>query len=345
MSFLDFRLKPLVVQRQLQAFSAWDKNANLRDALDRKDLLGAHGAATAVLARRLRERQGPEPPVSLPYPKDSGAYRQTFLLDPYDDIYYALLASSAAPSVQRGLPGSDVVLSTRFLPQAGGVFAAEDWRAANRRRGIVDRSGRLPFGGLDVQDQYLTTSPGVVVTALNTCQTPTFVVEEVVAFLEGLSSWPTGPIGLAAGPMASALFGTVSLLPVDRLLARLGVTYERWVDDIVIQCLGESHFETTVEAVDTQLRYRNQSLNRDKTWFEDAREAPLASQWADTSFDNSDDEVSLAALERAVEEANAPRCRFILGGLKWKHDTSAVPFVVHNDDAWRLAPKHSGDYL
>lgn len=336
---------PLRVVRQVKAGLSWERDANVRDVLGRKDL-AFNGEATAeVLNRRRREDRGPEPALSLAYPKDDGGFRQTCVLDPFDDIRYSLVASTAAPYVNNALPDSATVLSSRFVESGLSVYRAEGWREAKKRRGLrVDRSGSLCVGGFDVKNQFDTTPPALIGTLLNSSLAPSWLVDECVGLLHSFGAWPGATSGLPTGPMASALFGTFALLPVDRLLQRLGVPYERWVDDFVTQPQDERHFEFVRDAVDEMLR-PHQGLNPNKHWFSPEAEPQASSSDLDLSCDEQHRSPSLEALRHAVSERDSKRCRFLLGSLRWRENAAAVPYVVCTPEVWRLAPKHSGDYL
>ena len=141
---------------QLQAFRTWEHDSNLPDVIGRSDLIGAPELATEVLRSRLRERGGPEPPLSLPFPKDNGTHRQTFILDPYDDLHLALVASVLAPATEAALPSNTTVLATRFVGGRRGAFGAEGWRAAQGRRRLKREPRNMPVGGFDVAEHFAT---------------------------------------------------------------------------------------------------------------------------------------------------------------------------------------------
>jgi hypothetical protein len=147
--------------------------------------------------------------------------------------------------------------------------------------------------------------------------------------------------------MASALLGTVALLPVDRTLARESVPYERWVDDVTVAARSELEFNDTEALVQRVLTSNGQTLNHSKRWFEAApahdHVAPSQLEWgqdAATSVDSSVD-----ALRRAVARGDAGHCRYLLGALRGRRDTAAVPLVVTESRVWRMGPRYAADYL
>jgi hypothetical protein len=336
-----------LIARQLEAVTRWDRSsANLRDVLDRRDLIAAPAIAADVISRRVSDDRGPEPLVPLPYPKDDGTTRRTCLLDPFDDLRFALLASAVAPDINRALPGPDVVLSTRFLPLGPRVFYAENWREAKKRkRHVVGHDPKRGVGGFDVEQHYPTIGTERVVRLLNSVGAQPGVIEELAAMLDGFAAWPVSPRGLPVGPMASALFGTLALLPVDRLLKGLSVTYERWVDDFTVAADDRGTFDAIVIAVNEQLAHAGQRLNESKTWYDAPRDDDDSLVDVDYDFVADPDETSLEALERAIEARAAKDCRFVLGGLRYRSEPQAAKFVAANDEVWQLAPKHSADYL
>jgi len=324
----------------------WERDANTRDVLDRRDLLSQPALVGRVLRRRREPGSGPQPVATLPFPKDDGTFRTTCVLDPFDDLWYSMLASVACPSINSALPAIDVVLSTRFIPESSGAFGAEGWRDAKKRRGAsVDRSGAKPIGGFDVEQHYGTVSTAGVAQLLNSCLAPSWLVGEFEEFHQGLSAWPGTPPGILVGPMASAAFGTLALLPVDRVLQRSSVRFERWVDDITVEVRDEKHFADVRDAVDEQLRLGGQRLNPEKSWFESkAEEEPSQSESIPNS-EHDGDEISVEALQEAVEAKDGRRTRYQLASLGGRPGLDAAPFVISCDDVWVLAPKYAGDYL
>jgi hypothetical protein len=337
---------PELVARHLEAMARWDRNANLRDVLDRQDLRADAAATSDALARRLREGRAPGPLAPLPYPKDDGTTRLTCAVDPFDDLYFALLMSMAAPFVNEVLPGPLVVVSTRFLPVGPGVFIAEDWRQATKRKGrIVDRSGNDGVGGFDVARHYPTTNIESIERLLNGCLVPASTINRIILLLRGFHEWPSSPTGLPVGPMGSALLGTLALLPVDRLLRRLGVDHERWVDDFTVAAHTEPAFNDITAEVEGQLSRTGQGLNPKKTWFK----GPVDTNESLVEFDFDDPlpswDTSLEGLRHVVRMRDRKGCRYVLGGLRAQENPDAVAYTAETDDLWDLAPKHSGDYL
>lgn len=345
MSGQIMKMAPEAIDCQLTASIAWERDANLRDVLVRKDLSHDSALTAEVVHDRTRSERGPEPPLEVPYPKDDGDFRRTCVLDPFDDLRFSLLASALAPFANSALPDCRTVISTRFLPAGRGCFRAEGWREARKRRDkSLDRAGRLPLGGFDVQNHYATVSRSSLLSVMNSCLAPAWLVDACEEFLASLSSWPGAPQGLPTGPMASALFGTLALLPADRALARLGVPYERWVDDFVTQPEDEAHFEIVRNEVDFTLQ-PHQQLNPEKDWFE-PRNEPDPSQFAESIPNDGFAHLNqFDELRAAVDQGDAKRCRYLLGGLRYKKNSRAVPFVVSDYRIWTLAPKHAGDYL
>ncbi|HEX9854456.1 MAG TPA: hypothetical protein VGC47_04015 [Acidimicrobiia bacterium] len=279
MSVLGTRVSDETVRYQLLAHAEWDRDANLRDVLDRKDLLAQPALVASLLAERLSSGTPATAPMSCSYPKDDGTYRTTWVLDPFDELRYSLLASAVAPRVNATLPNDRIVLSTRFIEFGRRVYGAEGWRTARRRQGsVVTRTGPHPVGGIDVERQYETCPLSGIETALNSCGVDGWLVDETMAMLQELAAWPA-TAGILVGPMGSAMFGTLSLLSLDRLLARLQVLYERWGDDVTASTQNERHFTEIVTAV-SDLLAPAQRLNASKTWFgETADHAPSGTEF------------------------------------------------------------------
>lgn len=336
-----------LVADQVRAFRTWDRDANLPDVLERADFRARPDLVSDTLHRRRAETRGPQPVLVLPYPKDDGTQRTTCLLDPFDDVLYALAVSAIAPAVERALPGSDVVLSIRFVPSRQ-VFRSEGWRDARKRKGgNVDRKSKSGVGGFDVKDHFGSIAFDSLRRTLYSCGVPDGACEDLIGFLESLGRWPSSPNGIPAGPMASALLGTVALLPLDRVLSRSGRAYERWVDDVVVEVPTEAQFVVLRQEVDRVLSLNSQVLNSSKTWYEERTE-PSGGSIGDFDERLDSDEAappSLDALRDAVELGDAQRCRFVLGGLTARDDDRAVGFVAENPRLWEMAPTYAGDYL
>jgi hypothetical protein len=146
--------------------------------------------------------------------------------------------------------------------------------------------------------------------------------------------------------MASALLGTVALLPVDRLLGRMGVAYERWVDDFTVEAAAEPTFLEIRRSVHDILGLLGQGLNVAKDWYEQPEAAVDASVGGPVDFEPGGEErPSVDALADAVSALDSRRCRYLLGGFRSRRDASAVPFTVSTPVLWEIAPKPSADYL
>ena len=345
--FVPIVNSPEPIADQLNAFKAWDRDANLPDVISRADLLARPDLVAHVISERVGGMRGPEPPLALTFPKDDGTTRITCLLDPFDDVAYALRVSRLAGCVERALPQDTVVQSTRFR-QVGRGFGAEGWRAARRRRGtVVDRKASSGVGGFDVASHFGSVRWDTLALVMHSCMVTDGACEELLEFLDACGAWPGSPDGLPAGPMASALLGTAVLLPADRVLARLQVPYERWVDDFVIAAPTEDGYVAAREAVNEVLAVNGQSLNQAKDWYN--QPAELASASLDgfelSDLDNGQPDFTASALAEAIATEDPKRCRSILGGMRSREDGGAVPLVATNDVIWELAPKYAGDYL
>lgn len=336
------------VSDQIRALEIWDREANLPDVLQRADHRAFPGLVARVISNRETDRRGPEPMLNLPYPKDDGTHRITCLLDPYDDLRFALLASRVARRAEAALPTPSVVLSTRFVPY-GRAYGAEDWRAAKvrQRLNIHQRLGSC-VGGLDVSNYFASIRMDTIRRILNSCLVPQAQVEAVVALLEGFAAWPTSPSGLPAGPMGSALFGTLALLPIDRLLSKLGVVYERWVDDFMLEASSEWEFREVRDAVAQGLACNGQMLNSKKEWFKEPTADFDQSLGEPDRLDAAVDpmaHLAVDALTDAINSRDSRRCRFILGRLRARRDTRGCLLVVSSDVLWTIAPRQAGNYL
>lgn len=336
-----------LVAGQLEATRLWDRDANLGDVLDREDLLAQPYLVGKVLDARRRQGVEAEPVATLPYPKDDGTYRRTCTINSYDDLLYAYFATVAAPIVNRRLPCEDIVISSRFVPMSSIVYMAEPWRQAKKRRGkIVDKRGTDAVGSVDVASHFPTINRESLSRVCNSCSVPDWLTDRLLTLLDRPSAWPNCPPGLPIGLMGSAFFGTMALLPLDRLLARREVRYERWVDDIDFNCMDQSHFEDIAGSIDALLGFSGQQLNPAKTRYQnviDLEENSLSE--LDDQPERGEAIANEAVLRDAVDRRDRRRCRFALGGLRRHRSTEALQLVVAGDDIWELAPKYAGGFL
>ena len=114
-------------------------------------------------------------------------------------------------------------------------LALEDWRGARGRfraaaRSNLDGAASVFLG--DVEDCYGSIGRSTVMTALRRLDLDAADAGRVGGVLADLQR--RGVRGLPVGPDASAILGNAVLLEVDHAFAREGLTFLRWVDDVVV---------------------------------------------------------------------------------------------------------------
>jgi hypothetical protein len=161
-----------------------------------------------------------------------------------------------------------------------------------------------------------------------------------------LQSAPQTSRGLPVGPDGSAPLGVVALLPVDRALAREGITYIRWMDDIVIFLRDLADAEWVISLVGTQLRAQGQSLNQEKIDLDEIGSYSFgAGSGAEygSHEDLFDDPASV--LERLAEAENPAGVTSALGVLRRNSDPSGVPVLKRHRWVHETFPKQSAAYF
>jgi hypothetical protein len=134
---------------------------------------------------------------------------------------------------------------------------------------------------------------------------------------------------------------------LDVLLRRFGLSFVRYVDDIVIFCQSEGEFWRVSEALSHQLSYIGQDLNWAKNEYhlcgDGVHEAGAASlDEIASDFEEGDAEGGLWA---ALEAGDAERVRFLLGGLRSHSDPSGIAPLRAYRWAVRELPRQAMSYL
>ncbi len=167
-------------------------------------------------------------------PKPSGGTRRVVVLDPVDEMAFSRSVARLAPSFRRALgPESHASRVAAWDPRRG--LLLEPWRHARRRwHGEVRRMGSQGHrvAVTDVRECYGSIAPWVVEQRLRAIGAPEDGIDEVGSWLRAFRE--AGVEGLPVGPVASAVLADAVLAAGDDALRRAGVSFIRWVDDVVI---------------------------------------------------------------------------------------------------------------
>jgi hypothetical protein len=172
-------------------------------------------------------------------PKPGGGFRVATQLDPLDAIVYAALAYELAPLIEASRVRAHLHIACSFrvdVDPNGRLFRKESgWQDFHDRS--KELAGDEDFSHVlvaDIADFYNQLSLHRVEGALETAGAPQDRARNVERFLLKLTAKQSR--GLPVGPAASVLLAEASLIDVDDVLLRQGITFTRFVDDFRIFC-------------------------------------------------------------------------------------------------------------
>lgn len=200
-------------------------------------------------------------------PKDDISYRQATQLDPQDSIIFSALAYQYGASIEaRRLP-HDQIFSYRFKPISNiGLYGGSSawnqfWKTAAQRALSCNHVLYC-----DIADFYNQVYHHTVENQLIACGLPNQAIKWIIALLESTTAGVSR--GVPIGPHASHLIAEASLIPIDNSLTSSGLSYIRYVDDIIIFCNSESNARSALSTTATILdRQQRLMLQRHKTQF------------------------------------------------------------------------------
>jgi reverse transcriptase-like protein len=149
-------------------------------------------------------------------------------------------AAAYERTVARVVPAVEQRLSVRVLANRSGADASRvrirPWEPARARwHGSAGRLLAAPHPPVvvlaDVRDCYRSITPETAARGLAAAGCDRSDVAAIVRFLRSLR--PEGIRGLPVGPEPSAVLANAALLPLDEALLATGVSWLRWVDDVV----------------------------------------------------------------------------------------------------------------
>ena len=139
--------------------------------------------------------------------------------------------------------------------------------------------------------------------------------------------------GIPQGPLSSAVFGEMFLLPIDDFLAGKGIAFSRYVDDFVIQ--GKSLEDVQRAVIQLEIKCKEKGLVPQVGKFEISEstsveaaigKAPsLSSQEKDELFSSPEDVLSVFSQAFQKESFDSSRIRYI---LKVYHKTPILQDIV-----------------
>lgn len=192
-----------------------------------------------------------------------GRPRPLAALHPALAARYAGVVAAVAPVVESRLSASALanrVASSSIDPPS---IRLVPWRVerlafAGRLRRLAAEHACLVF--CDVADCYGSIGPAAVHRALVRLGCDLAQAREVRALLRSL-----GGRGLPVGPDPSAVLANAVLGAVDESLARAGVPFARWVDDVVVAVEDRPAAHRALDLVTSALARDGLRLNPTKT--------------------------------------------------------------------------------
>lgn len=234
-----------------------------------RDLYTAYELAASENLRRLHARlRGnwqPTPPERIYLPKPSGLQRPLSLLHLEDQIVQQALANVFAKRLLVRRRGVELryVFSSILAPAPNSIFFLRDWQDTYRK--FQDtcrkhfRSGYRWIASFDLAAFYDTISHDLLIRA---AAPRSFYATGSQRALSWLECWSQGAgftpykHGIAQGPIASDFLAESFLLSLDEDLARDGIRYVRYVDDIRLFAKSKSDAQRAAIRLEVLCRQR-----------------------------------------------------------------------------------------
>jgi Reverse transcriptase (RNA-dependent DNA polymerase) len=185
-------------------------------------------------------------------------------LTPRDEAAYRRLVARVAPAVEARL--APCVLANRLSSR--GPSMLRPWPPDRRRWAAIigralARSRPTTFAVSDVADFYPSVTIRAMIAGLATAGADPEAVEDVRRFIDSLRT--LGVRGLPVGPEASAILANAVLLGADGAVEAEGVTWMRWVDDLVVMAPEPATAARALGAWSRALGAAGLELRQDKT--------------------------------------------------------------------------------
>lgn len=202
--------------------------------------------------------------------KPTGGVRRLTRLPPRDGRDYAVMVAAIVDRVEAALR-PDVVANRAAGGSTTTVLALQPWTGARRR--LFRRAAALAADAgaiavADVAECFATIRPREVERSLRGVGARAVDVRTLRGFLEGLEE--RGVRGLPIGPPASAVLANAVLAGADDALARVGVRFVRWVDDVLIFARDARGARSALSRLEEALGASGLRTNPRKTRLHDA---------------------------------------------------------------------------
>lgn len=196
-----------------------------------EDLVAAKEASIGVIQRRLQEERTPLVSQVFRWPKETGGWRQMVWLDPLDQIIFRGVVGRLIPGIQDHVDRDNVFSSQlEAWPPRWRLVDYRIQTGARREKGL-ELLERWPVLGLiDIKNFYPSVGLGVLERVLGRLTIDDRSFAFLVGWLRQLKQTYNAP-GLPTGHDPSRLLADGILVDCDRVLARTGIPFIRYVDD------------------------------------------------------------------------------------------------------------------
>lgn len=212
-------------------------------------------------------QHSPSAPRRFIVPKDDLSYRAATQLDPLDSVILtALIYEFGSGIEQRRIDRSaNSIFSYRFAPTADGALydSGDAWNAFWSQCYEISKSSSFALV-VDVADFYNQISHHTLENQLDESGFP----REAIKWILDLFKRVTANVsrGIPVGPHPAHLLAEASLIPVDNSLSSRGITFCRFVDDIVLFAESETQArERLYQVAETLDKQQHLQLQRAKT--------------------------------------------------------------------------------
>lgn len=197
-------------------------------------------------------------------PKDEISYRQATQLDPQDSLILTALMHQFGQQIEDRRLGGQQVFSYRFQPTATDLYLEQpDWnRFWQRSVDLAADASTVVY--CDITDFYNQIYHHVLENQLIASGLPNQATKWIIGLLESTTAGVSR--GIPIGPHPAHLLAEASLIPVDNALRDHGLTFLRFVDDIVVFCDSAADARSALAVIAQTLdRQQRLTLQRHKT--------------------------------------------------------------------------------
>jgi excisionase family DNA binding protein len=248
------------------------RNVWVPDVLRFEDDLAKPDFIFNAAALRLDRVESFDPPITVPVPKSPFFVRNAVNLTLPDRLAYHAAVAVAAPLVEKVT--SEAVFSARLSPEPNrfleaGTNAWVRWKAAVEKAVLASDGWMIET---DVTAFFDCISHTILVQDLQRLGCPTPIVD---AIRDGLRQWSAAPnTGIPQGPDGSRVLGNFYMVAIDDvMLAILGISYFRYMDDIRIVAEKKHVAVEALHVLGAECLRRNLYLSTKKTALHKGQEA------------------------------------------------------------------------